>query len=310
MARILIALGGNALLQNGDARTYETQKERAYKAFKLLNGVLEKEDVIITHGNGPQVGDIMARNEDSGELPPSMPVHACGSMSQGLIGEMLLEAYEMVRAESGIGKIASVTLTRSLVDSNDSAFGNPTKPVGRSYEKEEALAIMKEKGWNMVETDRGWRRVVPSPVPIDILEKDIIMNNLSSGFLPICTGGGGIPVKKEGNFYTGVDAVIDKDLASSVLAYLLEMDELIILTDVKNVYINYGKTNQEPLENVSLEVAKKYHDGGQFGKGSMGPKVRAAILFLEHGGKIARIGNLNEALAVVRGESGTIITRN
>ena len=310
MARILIALGGNALLQNGDARTYETQKERAYKAFKLLNGVLEKEDVIITHGNGPQVGDIMARNEDSGDLPPSMPVHACGSMSQGLIGEMLLEAYEMVRAESGIGKIASVTLTRSLVDSNDPAFGNPTKPVGRSYEKEEALAIMKEKGWNMAETDRGWRRVVPSPVPTDILEKDVIMNNLSNGFLPICTGGGGIPVKKEGNFYTGVDAVIDKDLASSVLAYLLEMDELIILTDVKNVYINYGKVNQEALEKVSLEVAKKYHDEGQFGKGSMGPKVKAAILFLEHGGKIARIGNLNEALAVVRGESGTIITQN
>ncbi len=310
MARILIALGGNALLQNGDARTYETQKERAYKAFKLLNGVLEKEDVIITHGNGPQVGDIMARNEDSGDLPPSMPVHACGSMSQGLIGEMLLEAYEMVRAESGIGKIASVTLTRSLVDSNDPAFENPTKPVGRSYEKEEAIAIMKEKGWNMAETDRGWRRVVPSPVPTDILEKDVIMNNLSNGFLPICTGGGGIPVKKEGNFYTGVDAVIDKDLASSVLAYLLEMDELIILTDVKNVYINYGKVNQEALEKVSLEVAKKYHDEGQFGKGSMGPKVKAAILFLEHGGKIARIGNLNEALAVVRGESGTIITQN
>ena len=308
MAKILIALGGNALLQNGDERTYEQQRDRAYSALNLMKDILGKEDVVITHGNGPQVGDIMSRNQQNDGLPPAMPVHASGAMSQGLIGEMLLESYDRVRTESGIGKLASVIITRTVVDPGDPAFKNPSKPVGKSFSAEEAKLLVKEKGWKMSETERGWRRVVPSPFPMDILEKDIVQNTLISGFLPLCTGGGGIPVSKNGNSFNGVDAVIDKDLASAVLAYLLEMDQLVILTDVNNVFINYGKADQKALGSITVSEARKYYDQGQFGKGSMGPKVRAAITFLEHGGKSAMIGNLSEALKVVKGESGTIIT--
>ncbi|MGP6207402.1 carbamate kinase [Cuniculiplasma sp. SKW3] len=310
MKRLVIALGGNALLMNGDRRDYETQVKHAYDALNSLSDVIEKEDVIITHGNGPQVGDIFLRNQDEENMPPGMPLHACGAMSQGLIGEMILEAFEKVKKEKGLGKDVSVILTRTLVDKNDPGFQNPSKPVGQVFTESEKEKLEKEKGWKFTKTEKGWRRVVPSPFPRDILEKRAIESNLISGFIPVCVGGGGIPVIEDGNRYSGVEAVIDKDLASAVLAYMLECEEFLILTDVPNVYINFGKPDQKALENVTLKEIENYMSENQFGKGSMGPKVNAAITFLKHGGKIARIGDLKDAINVYKGKSGTHVSVN
>ncbi len=307
MSKIVIALGGNALMENEDSRDYETQVSRAVIAFESLSDIIVKEDVIITHGNGPQVGDLILRNQESGNLPPSMPMHTLGAMSQGLIGEILIEAYEQVRSRSGIGKEAVNILTRTIVSDQDSAFRNPDKPVGRVYTEAEYNKQKSSTAWSFMKTEKGWRRCVPSPMPLDILEKNAIMNCLNAGFLPICTGGGGIPVCKEGNFYRGVDAVIDKDLASYVLAHMLEAEEFVILTDVGNVFVDFGKSTQKALGKVSLEEIKKYYGDGQFSRGSMGPKVLAAINFVEHGGKVARIGSLKDANNVISGLSGTVI---
>ncbi|MHB1492387.1 MAG: carbamate kinase [Thermoplasmataceae archaeon] len=310
MVKIVIAFGGNALLETTDKRDYGTQVIRAYRAFYNISEIISMEDVVITHGNGPQVGDILLRNQISDGLPPPMPLDSCGAMSQGLIGQIMLEAYEKVRSEKGISKEAVVTVTRSIVDPADKAFLEPTKPVGAVFSDEKAKAKMDIDGWKMVKTEKGWRRVVPSPMPLEIVERNAILSQLRSGFLPICTGGGGIPVIRKDKTLTGVEAVIDKDLASSVLASSIEADKLAILTDVKNVYINYGKSDQAALSKLSINEAKEYLEKGFFGKGSMEPKVKAAIRFIEKGGKEAVIGNLSDALNVLEGKSGTAFTRS
>ena len=294
-------------MESGDSRDYETQVKRAVNAFESLSDIIVKEDVIITHGNGPQIGDLILRNQNSNELPPPMPMHALGAMSQGLIGEILIEAYEQVRSVSGIGKEAINILTRTIVNEGDQAFKNPTKPVGRVYSEQEYNDLKSSTDWEFMKTEKGWRRCVPSPMPLDILEKNAIMSSLNAGFLPICTGGGGIPVIKKGNYYSGVDAVIDKDLASYVLAHMLEAEEFVILTDVKNAFIDFGKSTQRALGKVKLKEIREYYDKGQFSKGSMGPKVLAAMSFVERGGKVARIGSLKDANNVIEGLSGTII---
>jgi carbamate kinase len=308
MSKFVIALGGNALMENGDSRDYETQKKRAFTAFKSLSDIMVQEDVIITHGNGPQIGDLILRNQKSENLPPEMPMHTLGAMSQGLIGELLIDAFEQIKLEKGIGKELAVILTRTLVDKDDPAFKNPSKPVGMVYSKGEYEELKKSTKWNFMNTNKGWRRCVPSPKPLDILEKNAILSALASGFIPVCTGGGGIPVVRDGNRLVGVDAVIDKDMASYVLAHMLEMDELIILTDVKNAFINYGKDDQQAIGEINIKELKKYYNDGQFSKGSMGPKILAAMSFVEHGGKISRIGSLKDATSVLSGKSGTIIT--
>ncbi len=310
LVKIVIAFGGNALLETTDKRDYGTQVIRAYRAFYNISEIISMEDVVITHGNGPQVGDILLRNQISDGLPPPMPLDSCGAMSQGLIGQIMLEAYEKVRNEKGISKEAVVTVTRSIVDPADKAFLEPTKPVGAVFSDEKAKAKMDADGWKMVKTEKGWRRVVPSPMPLEIVERNAILSQLRSGFLPICTGGGGIPVIKKDKTLTGVEAVIDKDLASSVLASSIEADKLAILTDVKNVYINYGKSDQAALSKLTINEAKEYLEKGFFGKGSMEPKVKAAIRFIEKGGKEAVIGNLSDALNVLEGKSGTAFTRS
>ena len=310
LVKIVIAFGGNALLETTDKRDYGTQVIRAYRAFYNISEIISMEDVVITHGNGPQVGDILLRNQISDGLPPPMPLDSCGAMSQGLIGQIMLEAYEKVRSEKGISKEAVVTVTRSIVDPADKAFLEPTKPVGAVFSDEKAKAKMDIDGWKMVKTEKGWRRVVPSPMPLEIVERNAILSQLRSGFLPICTGGGDIPVIRKDKTLTGVEAVIDKDLASSVLASSIEADKLAILTDVKNVYINYGKSDQAALSKLSINEAKEYLEKGFFGKGSMEPKVKAAIRFIEKGGKEAVIGNLSDALNVLEGKSGTAFTRS
>ena len=310
MKSVLIALGGNALLRNGDEATYESQYRRAFESFQGISRILSENEVVITHGNGPQVGNILLQNEYSNKITPSMPLHSCGSMSQGLIGEILANAYDSVRAISGISKEASVIITRTVVDKNDQAFQKPSKPIGPYYDLEVSKKLTKEHGWIMREENgKGYRRLVPSPKPMDILERNSIFGLLKDGFLPICVGGGGIPVVKTEKGFEGVDAVIDKDLGSSLIATILELEKFVILTDVDGVYVNYGQPDQKIIKHISADDAEKLVNSGALPSGSMAPKVMAAINFVRRGGKEAIIGSLDDAENVISGYSGTVVER-
>lgn len=308
MERIVIAFGGNALLRKGDDQTFETQADRAEQAFQKLAKVIEDNEVVISHGNGPQVGSILLQNESAVRTVKPMPLHACGAMSQGLIGEMLSNGWDRVRFRLGISKEPSVLMTRSVVDPDDPAFSNPTKPIGPYYSSDESARLQRLKGWKMrEEPGKGFRRLVPSPIPVDIVERNQIVSLLREGFLPVASGGGGIPVIKTPAGYTGVDAVIDKDLASSLLASIVEATTFIILTDVEGAKRNFGMENEELIGKVTAERLQRDLDQGQFASGSMGPKVRAALEFVKRGGKRAIIGSLDNATKVAEGKSGTII---
>lgn len=308
MERIVIAFGGNALLRKGDSGDFETQSRRAYEAFSSLGSTLAEYEAVISHGNGPQVGNILLQNEFSRNVTSPMPLYSCGAMSQGLIGLALSFAYEKAKYEFGLSRDISVLMTRTLVDEDDPSFKNPSKPIGPFYTEEEATKSIREKKWVMKEdSGRGWRRLVPSPDPKEILERKQVLSLLSDGFLPVCSGGGGIPVVKSNGFYMGVEAVIDKDLASSVLATSISAGRLMILTDVENAYLSYGKPDQEAIGRVSLSQIMDYYDKGAFAKGSMEPKIMAAIRFVKSGGKEAIITSLGTTKAALAGKSGTII---
>lgn len=309
MERVVVALGGNALLHKGDPFSFEIQLDRATQAFENIHRLLLDNEVVITHGNGPQVGNILLQNEYSAGVANPMPLHSCGAMSQGLIGEVLTLAYDRVKYQRALSKEMAVVVTRSVVDPDDDAFRNPTKPVGSFYTREEAIKHRDMDGWNVrEEPGKGWRRIVPSPVPVDILEKSAVLALLNDGFLPVCTGGGGIPVVKNGSTHTGVEAVIDKDLASSVLGTIIEADTLMILTDVDGAYLNYGKPDQRRIGNTSVEELENYRKNGEFSTGSMGPKIDAVLRFIRKGGKRAIITSLEQASQALRGENGTVVT--
>lgn len=305
MERVVIALGGNALLQNGEQRSYEVQYKHAKEAFRSISKILAENNAILTHGNGPQVGDILLSHELSGV---KAYLHECVAMSQGSIAEILSNAYEEIKSETGMKKKLVSIITRVVVDKDDEAFENPTKPIGRSY-KEEEVAELEKKGWSMKNTDEGWRRVVPSPKPIRIVELEAIEGLANSMHIPIAVGGGGIPVIEEKGKLEGIDAVIDKDSASSLLATAVKADTLMILTDVDYVYINFEKPNQKEIKEVTLSEMKEYAIKGVFEKGSMLPKVQAAIDFVEKGGKRAIITSLDKASKAFHEEFGTIIKR-
>lgn len=306
MERIVIAFGGNALLRSGDKATYEIQLKRATDAFEKLTNIIQNNEVVISHGNGPQVGGILLQNEASKNITPSLPLHSCGAMSQGLIGEILLNAYDSVRARIGFEKNASVIVTRTLVDKNDPAFTNPSKPIGPFYKKEEAEELARANGWIVrEEKGKGYRRIVASPQPLEIVERPAIISLLMSGLLPIASGGGGIPVVKSDHGYSGADAVIDKDLASSFLAITLKAQRFVILTDVENVILDFGTSHEKKLCKLSAGELEKYYKEGHFPGGSMGPKVRAVVEFVKKTGGHASIGSLDYAEDVVSEKSGT-----
>lgn len=308
MRKILIALGGNALLRNGDDGSYATQLGRARETFLKISETIDENEVIITHGNGPQVGSILLQNENSASLTHPMPLHACGAMSQGLIGEILLSAYDSMKFSRGMMKEGTVIITRTLVDPSDPAFENPTKPIGHYYDEKTAARLSQERGWKMrEEKPKGYRRVVPSPLPRDIVERTAIFSCLNDGYMPICAGGGGIPVVRTQDGFTGIDAVIDKDLASSLLAAILEVDRFVILTDVPGVYRGFGKPSQELIERIGATELEREFMQGDFPSGSMGPKVQAAMDFVRRTGKEAVIGSLDSAGRVTNGEEGTVI---
>ncbi len=307
---VLIALGGNAILQKNEKGTYGEQRRNIRETARHIARIIRKgHRVVITHGNGPQVGDILLRNEMAKDKIPPMPLHVCGGESQGMIGFMLVQELSNVLADIGIRKDAVCILTRTLVNPKDPHFKNPSKQIGPFYEKSEATVIARKNNWTMVKEDGKYRRIVPSPIPIDILEFESIRGLRDKGKIVICTGGGGVPVIKKGKRYTGVDAVIDKDIASSMLAKKLKVDMLLILTNVEGVFADYGKKNQRILKNISVKECGKYLEGGQFERGTMEPKVRAAMEFVKTTGKTAVITSLENVDLAINGKAGTVISK-
>ena len=307
--KIVIALGGNAF---GD--TPKEQLEAVKKtAGPIVDLIEEGNQVILTHGNGPQVGMIntaLGKAAEIDEKIPDIDFPECGAMSQGYIGFHLQSAVREELRNRNMGKSVASIITQVIVDKNDKAFENPTKPVGIFYTKEEAEKIEKEKGYIMAEdSGRGYRRVVPSPMPEKIVEAEIIKDLVEKEHVLITVGGGGIPVIENGNQLQGIPAVIDKDFASEKLAELLEADYLIILTGVEKVAVNFGKPDQKWLDKISVSEAEQYIKEGHFAPGSMLPKVEAAIKFIKSNpDKKALITSLEKAKDGINGLTGTVIT--
>ncbi len=312
MSRIVIALGGNALQESGKPATAQSQLEVVEKTSEYIADIInEGYDVVLAHGNGPQVGRIVLQNEHSADITPALPFDVCGAMSQGYIGYHMQQGLEKVLRHRGINKRVATIVTQVVVDKNDPKFQNPSKPIGPFYTEEEAQRIEAEKGYTMKEdAGRGWRRVVASPNPIEIVELDAVKCLIDGGFIAITVGGGGIPViKDENGNYVGTAAVIDKDLASERLAEDINADALVILTAVETVCINFGKPDQKALSCINTEEARKYIAEGHFAPGSMLPKVEAAIKFVESKpGRKAIITSLDKAVEALKGESGTTIS--
>jgi len=309
--KVVIALGGNALIKRGQKGTSEEQFETTMKSVQdIVRMINEGWDVVITHGNGPQVGSILLQQDVAKGAVPPMPLDVCVAQSQGQIGYMIQQCMLNSLASSNTKKSVASVITQVLVDENDPAFENPTKPVGPVYRYDEALLRLKE-GYILTQQRGGWRIVVPSPDPISILEAEAIKKLIDSGVIVIAAGGGGIPVirNKKSEKIEGREAVIDKDLASERLATEIGADVLLILTDVDAVYINYGSENQKKLGKVSLKEVEEYYRQGQFPPGSMGPKILAAIRFLENGGKKAIISSIENAWNAIEGNAGTQIVK-
>ena len=310
---VVIALGGNAILQPGQKGTFEEQMKNVETTCKQLTQMVlsGKYKIVITHGNGPQVGNILLQNETAKGVAAPMPLYVCGAESQGLIGYMIQQSLHNLLQDVGKGDIPVATVvTQVVVDKNDPAFQNPTKPVGPFYSKEEAKRLADEKGYHVKEdAGRGWRRVVPSPDPLEIFEKEAIRQLIAARSIVIASGGGGIPVVKKDGKLEGVDAVIDKDLAGERLAVDVEAKVFLILTDVDEVKLNYKTPQERGISKMTVEEAKRYRDEGHFAKGSMEPKVRAAIRFIEAGGEKAIITSLGKAMDALEGKAGTTITR-
>lgn len=287
----VVALGGNALLRGNEIGTIQQQEKNTYDTCINLIKLLKQDyNIVITHGNGPQVGNIMLRNEAGYNTYkiPKMPLDICVADSQGGIGYMIERQMKNILTQNKIRRNVVTLVTQVLVDRNDPAFENPSKPIGPFYLKEEADLLAKTNNFVFKEDarKRGWRRVVASPEPKDILNKKVIKELVRKGNIVIAAGGGGVPVYQDKNkMLHGIEAVIDKDLASALLANEIEADEFFILTDVPKVYLNFNKPNQLQLDFIKVSDAKKYYEAGEFGAGSMGPKILAAINFVEHGGK-------------------------
>jgi carbamate kinase len=307
--KIVIALGGNAL-----GETPKEQLDLVRKTAKpIVDLVAAGHKLIIVHGNGPQVGMINKAMETASQVvkTPEMPFAECGAMSQGYIGYHLQNALREELRNRKINKEVATVITQVVVDAKDPAFKKPTKPIGQFVSKQESIKIAKEKGYIMVEdSGRGYRRVVASPKPVDVVEKEVVKTLVDNGVIVITVGGGGIPVVKNKNRLTGVAAVIDKDFASAKIAEIIEADYLFILTAIDRVMINYNKPNQKALVKMNSKEAKQYIKEGHFAPGSMLPKVEAALSFVQNGTKrTALIASLDKAKEALSGKTGTKIVK-
>lgn len=311
MAKIVIALGGNALQSKDSAPTANGQLEVVKKTCEHIADISSQgHEVAIVHGNGPQVGRILLASETANDVTPAMPFDVCGAMSQGYIGYHIQQALKYALSVRNINYPVLTVATQMVVDEADKAFENPTKPIGPFYTEETAKALEAERGYTMKEdAGRGWRRVVPSPLPKKIVEIEAIKHLWDTSIVISC-GGGGIPViEKMDGTLEGVAAVIDKDFAAELLAEQVEADTLMILTEVEKVAVNWGKPDQKDLDHMSLKEAVQYIKEGQFAPGSMLPKVEAAMKFARtYPNKRAIITSLDKALEALNGKTGTVIT--
>lgn len=305
---VLIALGGNALILPGEKGYIEEQLRHADACMGPIAALISQGTrVVITHGNGPIVGNILLRNECAKEYIPPMPLHICVADSQGGIGAMMAESLGNELRKMGVDKTVSVIITHVVVAKDDPAFKEPVKPIGPYYRESDAAKYIHE-GWKMREIPgRGWRRVVPSPEPREIVEMQGIRTAFEHGIIPIAAGGGGIPVVEEEGLLKGIDAVIDKDLTASRLASDLRVERFVILTDVDGVYLHWETERKQKLERLTAKNAERYLAEGQFPSGTMGPKIAAAIQFLQRGGRDAVIAKPEDLIAAMQGSAGTRI---
>ena len=309
MDRVVVALGGNALLRRGAEDTFEEMYGSARAAAeKVADIAADGWEVVLTHGNGPQVGRILLQQEAARSVVHAMPLDVCGALSQGQIGYLLQVTIGDVFFERGMERPVCTVLTLTRVRPDDPAFRAPTKFVGPFYEEAEARRLEAERGYTMkADPHGGWRRVVPSPSPYSIVETPIVAQLIADGAIVIAAGGGGIPVVEEGPRLIGKEGVVDKDLAAAILAHEVRAQVLLVLTDVKKVQRGYGSLMPEDIDSMSVAEAKVLQKRGEFGAGSMGPKVQAGLNFLEGGGERAVIADLEDAPSALAGEAGTTI---
>ena len=308
----VVAIGGNSLIRNKDHKTVPDQYAAAKETcYHITDIIAQGWDVAISHGNGPQVGFILRRSEIAHKVAGmhEVPLDFCGADSQGALGYTLQQNLYNEFERRGMRKAVTTVVTQVLVDRDDPAFQNPSKPIGSFLEEEEARERAERDGWTVVEdAGRGWRRVVPSPYPQRIIELDAIKGLLDNGVVTIAVGGGGIPViQDENGDLVGVEAVVDKDHASALLARAIEADLFLISTAVEVVYLNYDKPAQKPIDTMTVPEARRYVEEEHFAKGSMLPKIEAAIYYLRHGGKEVIITNPENIARALRGETGTRI---
>lgn len=306
--RVLLALGGNAMTNNGRARP-EDQIGAAEVAMAAVAAMLEQDvDVVITHGNGPQVGNLLVKNEIAAAIVPPVPLDWCGAQTQGTLGLVLMDALDAELARRGIDRRTATVVTRTRVDADDAGFTKPTKPIGR-YLPADEVAVLQEHGQVWEDRgERGWRRVVASPEPLEILDAAAVRALVDAGFVVIANGGGGIPVVREADGrLRGAEAVIDKDLGAALLARTVDADVLVIGTDVPHAVLRFGTPDAESLGTVTVEQLRAYAAEGHFASGSMGPKVDAACRFVEQGGTRAVITDLENLATAIAGESGTVV---
>ena len=313
---IVIALGGNSLIRANEKGTVEEQYANLRQTSEQLLELLTGENrIVITHGNGPQVGNLLLACEAARDIVPPLPLDICGAATEGLMGYMIQQTLANGLREKGIKHNITTVVSQVIVDKDDPAFKNPSKPIGPFYDLNEAQKLQQERGWEMIEdAKRGYRRVVPSPKPVNIQQARIIKSMLDAGEIVVAVGGGGIPVVREDDGQLrGVEAVIDKDCASSRLAIDINADVLLILTAVEKVYRDFGRPSQKALNHLSLNEAKELLAEGHFGKGSMEPKIRAAIEFLQEADEQAQkeviITHPEAVTAALQGKTGTRITR-
>ncbi len=306
----VVAVGGNALIKDKNHQTVPDQYQAAVETMKhIASMIIDGWDVVVTHGNGPQVGFILRRSEIASHELHEVPLDYCGADTQGAIGYMFQQALHNEFRLRGIEKQAATVITQTIVDRNDPAFQNPTKPIGSFMDEAAAKEKMSKEGWTMVEdAGRGWRRVVPSPIPQTIVEADAIRSLIDHGFVVVAVGGGGIPVMQlENGDLTGVEAVIDKDFGSAILASMIKADLFLISTAVEKVAINFNKPDQKWLDQMTVAEARAYLAEGQFAKGSMLPKIQAILKFMDQGGKKALITDPEHIKDALEGKTGTWI---
>ena len=309
--RVLLALGGNAMTgEDGSARP-EAQIEAAHVAMESVADLVaspdEPWDVVLTHGNGPQVGNLLVKNELAASVVPPVPLDWCGAQTQATLGFILMNALEEALAARGVDRRCAALVTRTVVDSDDPGFTKPSKPIGRFLPADEA-AVLVDHGETWEDRGaKGWRRVVASPEPREILDAPAVTALIEAGFVVVANGGGGIPVVRDGDTVRGVEAVIDKDLGAALLARTVDADVLVIATDVPNAVVRFGTPEAEPVGRVTVSDLRALAAEGHFASGSMGPKVEAACRFVEQGGRYAVITELTRIVDAVNGRTGTVV---